>query len=166
VTQASSSATDQAVIALIAGYFCRVAETVGLPRSVAQIYSALFVADGPVSFTEVIDRAALSEASASTGLRLLERMKAVERVIVPGERATYYRPELSMRRLVGGFLQESLVPGLEAGGRLLDRASEAADEQLSPCLKERLSSLHRWHDLTADLLPTLSLFDGTEILKR
>lgn len=166
MTQASSSTTDKAVIALIAGYFCRVAETVGLPRSAAQIYSALFVAEGPVSFTEVVDRAALSKASASTGLKLLVRMKAVEMVIVPGERGTYYRPELSMRRLVTGFLQESLLPGLEAGGRLLDRASEASDAQLSPRLQERLASLHRWHDLTADLLPALTLFDGAEILKR
>ncbi|MGB6222300.1 GbsR/MarR family transcriptional regulator [Haloferula sp.] len=160
VPQTPPSLSETAVTDSITGYFCRVADTVGLPRSAAQIYSTLFVADAPISFTQVVERSGLSKASASTGLKLLERMRAVEIVVIPSERGTHYRPELSMRRLAAGFLEETLLPGLEAGGRLLDEATQQADDHLPAHLNERLSSLQRWHELTQDLIPALTLLDG------
>jgi DNA-binding transcriptional regulator GbsR (MarR family) len=143
----------------MAAYFCRMADTVGIPRSVALIYHALFVSSEPLSFTEIVENSGLSKASASTGLKMLERMHAAEVVVIPDVRGTYYKPELSVRRLVSGFLEESLVPGLEAGGRLLGETKAQLGEGLSPHLAERLSSLLRWHALTGDLLPALALLD-------
>lgn len=138
------------------GYFCRVADTFGLPRSVAQIYHALFIADEALSFTEIVDRALLSKASASTGLKLLERMRAVQVVVVPGSRSTYYRPELSVRRVASGFFEQSLLPGLEAGRRLLDDAPSADDPALPHHLRQRLASVHRWHEASQGLLPMIA----------
>lgn len=150
-----SRTADQAAEAM-AGYFCRVADTFGLPRSVALIYHALFVAEEPLCFNEIVDQAALSKAGTSTGLKTLERMRAVEQVVVPGSRSTYYRPELSLRRLAGGFLEQSLLPGLEAGGRLLETAPAADDPALPDHLKHRLSSLRTWHETSRELLPMLA----------
>jgi len=149
--------TDASVSATIAAYFCRLADTVGLPRSVALIYHSLFLAGDPLSFNEIVERSGLSKASASTGLKLLERMRALEQVIIPDDRRTYYRPELSLRRLVTGFIAESVNPGLDAGQRLLDQAETAADStpDLDPLLSERLTSLRHWHQMTQDLLPVL-----------
>ena len=146
---------DQAVQVML-GYFCRVADTFGLPRSVALIYHALFISEGPLSFTEIVDRSGLSKASASTGLKLLERMRAVEIVIVPGARGTFYRPELSVRRLASGFLEQSLLPGLEAGGRLLDAGPPADDPKLPDHLRQRLASVRRWHEASQGLLPMVA----------
>lgn len=136
------------------------ADTVGLPRSVAQIYATLFLSPVPLSFGDIVDMAGLSKASASTGLKFLERMRGAEIVVVPDDRRTFYRAELSVRRLVGGFVQESLQPGLDAGQRLLDTAAAVADDELPPLLKERLGSLRTWHALTRDLLPTLADLEG------
>jgi DNA-binding transcriptional regulator GbsR (MarR family) len=138
------------------GYFCRVADTFGLPRSVALIYHELFVAREPLSFKEIVERAGLSKGSASTGLKMLERMRAVEVVVVPASRSTYYRPELSLRRLASGFIEQSLLPGLDAGGRLLDNAPSSADPALPDHLRHRLSSLRKWHETSASLLPMLT----------
>jgi DNA-binding transcriptional ArsR family regulator len=151
----SSKIADQAVEAMT-GYFCRIADTFGLPRSVALIYHALFVAEEPLSFTEIVDRSGLSKGSASTGLKMLERMRAVEVVVVPASRSTYYRPELSLRRLAAGFLQHSLLPGLDAGGRMLDTAPSTEHPKLPDHLRQRLSSLRHWHEASQGLLPMLA----------
>ena len=83
-------------------------------------------------------------------------MLAVEIVHVPNDRNTYYRPELSLRRLAAGFLKQSLLPGLEAGGHHLDSAPSNSDEALSDHYSVRLSSLRSWHESSKDLLPLLA----------
>jgi len=140
----------------MAAYFARVADTFNLPRSVAGIYHTLFVAEKELSFTEIVENSRLSKASASTGLKLLKSMLAVEIVHVPNDRNTYYRPELSLRRLAAGFLKQSLLPGLEAGGHHLDSAPSNSDEALSDHYSVRLSSLRSWHESSKDLLPLLA----------
>ena len=140
----------------MAAYFARVAETFSLPRSAARIYHTLFVAEKALSFTEIVEISGLSKASASTGLKLLEGMLAVEIVHVPNDRNTYYRPELSLRRLAAGVLKQCLLPGLEAGGLYLDGAPSNSDETLSDHYSTRLSSLRSWHESSKDFLPLLA----------
>ncbi len=147
----------------MAAYFARVAETFSLPRSVAGIYHTLFVAEKDLSFTEIVEISGLSKASASTGLKLLESMLAVEIVHVPNDRNTYYRPELSLRRLASGFLKQALLPGLEAGGRLLESAPSPSDENLSEYLSTRLTSLRSWHSSSCDILPLLAALGEIEL---
>ena len=137
-------------------YFARVSETFSLPRSVGGIYHTLFIAEKDLSFTEIVEKSGLSKASASTGLKLLEGMLAVEIVHVPNDRNTYYRPELSLRRLAAGFLKQSLLPGLEAGGRLLEVGPSPSDETISDHFSARLSSLRSWHKSSEDLLPLIA----------
>ncbi len=151
---------DSEVRDSLAAYFCRMADTIGLPRSVALIYHTLFLAPEPLSFGDIVATSGLSKASASTGLKLLERMRGVEIVVISDDRRTFYRAERSIRRFVSGFIQESLQPGLDAGQRLLDQASTAPESELSPFVAERLASVRHWHEMTRDLLPALALLEG------
>ena len=160
MTEGTPSETNALISETLAAYFCRMADTIGLPRSVALIYHTLFLAEDSLSFRDIVERSGLSKASGSTGIKLLERMRGIERVMIPDDRRTFYRPELSMRRLVTGFIEESVHPGLEAGQRLLDQADTGASSDLSPILTERLASLRRWHKMTRDLLPALSALDS------
>ena len=158
------STANQAALDAMAAYFSRVAETFNLPRSVAAIYHTLFVAEEALSFTQIVENSGLSKASASTGLKLLERMLAVEVVHIPNDRNTYYRPELSLRRVAAGFLQQTLLPGLEAGGRVLEAAAPGdGEDQLSEHLQGRLSSLQSWHATSRDLLPMLAALGNLEV---
>lgn len=151
----ASTSAGQAVEAM-AGYFCCLADTFGIPRSVALLYHTLFVAERPICFNEISELSGLSKGSTSTGLRTLQRMRAVEVVFVPNDRNTYYRAELSLRRVAAAFFQESLLPGIKAGGRLLDAAPPADDSSLPATVQTRLSSLRTWHQASLGLVPMLA----------
>jgi DNA-binding transcriptional regulator GbsR (MarR family) len=134
--------TDSARQAL-SGYFCQLADSFGLPRSVALIYGTLFLG--------------LSKGSVSSGLRFLERMGFIHLVVEPSDRRTFYRPELSMRRLAAGLIEENFTPALKRGETLLDEA--ARDRELTDHLKTRLTTLQTWNETALGLLPALSLLD-------
>lgn len=163
MTTATPNQADEEVRVALAAYFCRMADTIGLPRSVALIYHTLFISSEPLSFNDIVEKSRLSKASASTGLKYLERMRGVEIVVVPDERRTFYRAERSIRRLITGFVQESLQPGLDAGQRLLDHPTHRPEFELSPLLAERLSSLRHWHQLTRELIPALTTLDPNPV---
>ena len=144
--------------ALIAAYFCRSAETLGIPRSLAQIYTALFLSPGPMAFEEIVARSGLSKASASTGLRDLERLHGVERIVVPADRRSFYQAQLSLRRLLGAFVAETIRPGLADGARLLQEAQVDLDHpDVTEHLRSRVRSLATWHARAAEILPVLSV---------
>lgn len=147
---------------LVLAYFSRAAETIGLPRSVAQIYATLFLSEQPLAFEEIVALSGLSKASASTGLRDLERLQGVERVVIPTDRRSFYRAQLSVRRIVGAFMAESIKPGIEDGARLLGRAATTVDQDsqapVSDHFRARLQSLLTWHERASEILPILAVF--------
>ena len=152
-TRAPASASE-----LVLAYFCRCADTIGLPRSLAQLYATLFLSEEPLAFEEIVARSGLSKASASTGLRDLERLHGVERVMVAQDRRSYYQAQLSLRRLLGAFVAETVKPGLHDGDRLLREALVLATEgDHSEHFKARLHSLVAWHDQASEILPMLAV---------
>jgi DNA-binding transcriptional regulator GbsR (MarR family) len=142
---------------LVMAYFTRCADTIGLPRSLAQLYATLFLSESPLAFEEIVIRSGLSKASASTGLRDLERLHGVERVIVAQDRRSFYQAQLSLRRLIGAFVAETVKPGLHDGDRLLREALVLATEgDHSEHFEARLNSLVTWHERASEILPILS----------
>ena len=141
----------------LSAYFCTLADSFGLPRSVALIYATLFLAENPLPVSEIIEESGLSKGSVSSGLRFRERMGVIHLVVDPSDRRTFYRPELSMRRLAAGLIEENFTPALKRGDKLLDTV--AKNEELSDHLKTRLASLQSWNETALGLLPALSLFD-------
>ena len=153
---ASSPETDRARQEL-STYFCQLADSLGLPRSVALIYGTLFLAENPLSASEIIEYSGLSKGSVSSGLRFLERMGFIHLVVEPSDRRTFYRPELSLRRLAAGLIEENFTPALKRSETLLDEVAKKSG--LSDHLKTRLASLQTWNETALGLLPALSLLD-------
>jgi DNA-binding transcriptional regulator GbsR (MarR family) len=87
----------------------RVALALGLPRSVGQLFGFVFGSARPVSFDEVLKNLGMSAGSASQGLRMLRRMGAVRTVYVFGDRRDFYVPELSLKKLLSGYVMEALL---------------------------------------------------------
>ena len=141
----------------LSAYFCQLADSFGLPRSVALIYGTLFLAENPLPVSEIIEESGLSKGSVSSGLRVLERMGFIHLVIKSSERRTFYRPELSLRRLVAGLIEENFTPALKRGETLLDEVAKTPE--LSDHQKTRLASLQSWNKTALGLLPALSLLD-------
>jgi DNA-binding transcriptional regulator GbsR (MarR family) len=156
---AEEMSADARVEALLTSYFSRLADAVGLPRSVALIYRILFLSSEPISFQQIVEISGLSKASASTGLRLLERVRGLVVITIPSDRRTFYKAELSIRRLVSGFIEHSLQPTLEAGDRFLAELDGEQERSLSPLHAERFASVREWHRLAREIIPLLSLID-------
>jgi DNA-binding transcriptional regulator GbsR (MarR family) len=143
---------------LVSAYFSRCADTIGLPRSLAQLYATLFLSEEPRAFEEIVVHSGLSNASASTGLRGQERLHGVVRVIVAHDRRSFYQGQLSFRRLLSAFVAESVAPGLKDGAHLLDDAMTLAEADLhSDHFKARPHSLVAWHDQAPEILPMLAV---------
>jgi len=141
----------------LSAYFCTLADSFGLPRSVALIYGTLFLAENPLPVSEIIEESGLSKGSVSSGLRFLERMGFIHLVVESSDRRTFYRPELSLRRLAAGLIEENFTPALKRGETLLDEVAKTPE--LSDHQKTRLASLQSWNKTALGLLPALSLLD-------
>ena len=66
-------------------------------------------------------------------------MGFIHLVVESSDRRTFYRPELSLRRLAAGLIEENFTPALKRGETLLDGV--ANNSELTDHLKARLASL-------------------------
>ncbi len=96
--------------------FVKMAQTLGAPRSLGEIYGLLFATVQPLSFQDIHDRLDLSKGSISQGLRFLRTVGAIQSVSVPDDRREYFEPVVELRALVGGFLKERINPQLAEWG--------------------------------------------------
>ena len=144
--------TEKAVIEL----FVRMAQAIGLQRTVGEIYGLLYATERPLTMDDVIARLKISKGSASQGLKLLRSFGAVRTEYVPGDRRDHYAVEVEVRHLLGGFLRERLQPHLAWGATRLneiDGLVAALPSSNHKILKERLVRLKRWRTRGQRMLP-------------
>lgn len=143
--------------------FTRMAQLVGLPKSIGQIYGLIYASPEPLNLDEVMSRLGISKGSASQGLKFLRSANAVRTVSVPGRRSDHYEPETSLRSLATGFLKEQIEPHLDHGLERLSRLRElAADPELQAddLLQERIQRLEKWHNRASSMMPWVLRFLG------
>jgi len=130
---------------------------IGLPKSIGEIYGMLFLSEEPLSFDDLVNRLGISKGSVSQGLRALRQIGAVSECPNGNGRRTYYQPEIRLKRLVGGFIREQVVPHLDSGtGKLAalnDAIGEIADDEHQKFLAERLERLEHWFKRSRLILP-------------
>ena len=156
-------------------FFSEVVQVFGVPKSVGQIYGLLYSTPEPLSFSDIVDRLDISKGSASQGLQLLRSLGAIN--VVPAspisslgsqiKRSVAYEPELSLRKLVSGVLQERIAPLAGAGAERLARLRELAEEDGdgSNFYLDRAKQLNTWRRRLKTILPMLSLLLGPKIKK-
>ena len=138
--------------------FVRLADLLGLPRSIGELYGALCIAPRPLHMEALRARLNLSKGATSQGLRLLRGFGAVRVTYLPGDRRDYFAAETELRKLVGGFLREQVQPHLRSGvdrldviGRLVHDVP-AADRAV---VTERVQRLEQWRRRAETLLPVM-----------
>ena len=123
----------------------------GVPRIAGRVIGLLLVCDPPYrSVGQIATELNVSKGSASTMTRLLLTSESIERVPVPGERATYYRlkPDSLERKLEArlammvGFRQLA-----EEGVALLEGAPSGRRERL-----ERVSRMYAFMEREMGLM--------------
>lgn len=134
-------------------FFVRMAQSVGLPKSVGLIYGHLFVSNRPLPFEDLVEQLPLSKGSVSQGLRVLQRLRAVRPIVQAQDRRSFFEAETSMRKLVGGFLHETVRPRLEQAEEELEQLASRLGEDHDKLLRQRVDSMRHWHAKALRLLP-------------
>lgn len=88
-------------------------ELEGMPRISGRLFGLLLVDPGPISFSALAERLAVSRGSVSTNARLLEGKGLIERVDVEGERQDYFRiadrPFVNMIHGIAARMRETMT---------------------------------------------------------
>ncbi|HTJ78188.1 MAG TPA: transcriptional regulator [Rariglobus sp.] len=142
------------------------AQALGIPRSLGEIYGLLFATPRPLAFQDIVDRLGMSKGSVSQGLRFLRTVAAIKPVVVSGDRREFFEPVVELRQLVAGFLRERLNPQIETWGA---RAKELKPADFSPdtlagddrkILDNRIDKLKAWQKRAGMVLPMVSKLLG------
>lgn len=140
-------------------FFVRAANLIGLPKSIGEIYGLLFCAAEALTFDELERRLEISRGSVSQGLKLLRQLGAVKIHYVSGSRKDHYLPELSMQRLVHGFVRDQIGPHLDSGSSSLEQIEawieQEPDAQTRAHALRRLNTLRSWKQRIQKLLPLI-----------
>lgn len=84
--------------------------TVGLPKSVGEIYGVIYASATPLSMDEIMGKLGLSLGSTSQGLKMLRSFGAVKTVYQPGSRKDYFTVELDFRKVITQYLADVVLP--------------------------------------------------------
>jgi DNA-binding transcriptional regulator GbsR (MarR family) len=158
VGRRAPSAGDSPLEREIIEFFVQMADALDMPRSVGELYGALYVSPEPLCMDDLAARLRLSKGATSQGLRLLRGFGAVKTVYVPGDRRDHFAAETGLRKLVAGFLKEQIQPRLTGGADRLERMrAMLASRNGAPAefLADRVDQLDRWHRRANRLLPVM-----------
>ena len=159
--------------------FAEMVQLFGVPRSVGQIYGLLYASPVPLSFYDIVEQLDISKGSASQGLQLLRSLGAsnvsdpiISQICHPPSnearaRSAAYEPELSLRKLLNGVLQERIMPLAATGGDHLAQLRKLAkqDGERSIFYLDRVKQLETWRRRLKAILPVLSALLGPKSRK-
>ena len=144
--------------------FLNAAQSMGLPKSLGQIYGLLFCRDESLSMIDIIELLSISKGSASQGLRALRQLGAVNSVFARDDRRERFVAEIRLRKLVSGFLREQGEPHLEKGLARLEKLRDLLDDEddLESTKRglKRENILSGWHRQMSRLLPWVKMIVG------
>ena len=133
----------------------------GLPKSIGEIYGLLYLSEQPLSFGDILSRLQISKGSTSQGLKFLRSLGAVKVVYTAGSRRDHFVAETELKKLVGGFIREELMPHLESGTNRVENLQAMLDPQdqaEGTFLGDRVRKLGTWHSRSGKLLPLIEKF--------
>lgn len=145
---------EQECVALFADYL----HVLGVPRSIGAIYGLLFASPEPLCFAQIVERLNASKGSVSQGLAFLRQSGAILPVDVPGDRREFFEPELGLRRLAMGLIQEKILPLAKGGRAALSRLRTQTAAEQGPQKSfqlDRIRQLETWHRQLGRVLPVV-----------
>lgn len=149
--------------------FVQMTQTLGLQRSLGEIYGLLFASPQPLAQQDIVARLGISKGSVSQGLRFLRTIGAIQPVPDASERRECFVPVVELRALVGGFIRERINPQLSQWTdrtqsiRLDDFKAPDSSSQTPADLtliNNRLEKLKTWHQRAEMVLPLMGKLIG------
>jgi len=137
-------------------------QSLGLGRILGQIFALLYLNPKPLCLDEIALELGVSKASVSITVRQLDRLAAVKRVWVKGDRKDYYEAETEFRAVIRHGLLETLRRKFDTAGQQvanvedsLQQALHEADgeeRQAIQVIAERLQKAKQFHNKMNGLL--------------
>jgi DNA-binding transcriptional regulator GbsR (MarR family) len=131
---------------------------------VGAIYGLAYASPEPLAMEDFVNRLGIAVGSASQGLRFLQRIGAVKPVYRASERRTLYAPEESVRRLIIGILNETILPQLRDSAERLPELRQQLDGVEDPAAREllehRVANLESWVRKSGKALPWIGKVVG------
>src|SRR5512146_2018451 len=78
----------------------------GFPKGVGAVFGVLYLAPGPLSLDEIVERTGLTKGAVSTDVRALARMGLVHRSSRLGDRKDYYVAETDFYKAIRAIMGE------------------------------------------------------------
>lgn len=138
--------------------FTEFLHVLGVPNSIGAIYGLLFASPKPLCFADIVERLGVSKGSVSQGLAFLRQSGAVNVVDVVGDRREFFEPELGLRRLASGLIQEKIQPlAKQTKGAVsrLKQHAEVARTEGNGFQMQRIKQLATWHRQLGRVLPVV-----------
>ena len=112
----------------------RVAQVLGLPRSVGEIYGLLYLSTKPASAPEIATALSISKGSVSTGVRQLLALGFIRKVWVQEQRKDYYEAVLDL----GNVARASYDSIIKVRTNNAERRFRAVEESLAESKSEMI----------------------------
>ncbi len=122
----------------------RLADSIGFPRSYAQIYGFLFISSKPVSAQDCVDMLKISRSSAGQGLKVLRDLGAIRATFDLGARREEFVIEPDLGVLIKAVLDGKLLPAFEEFFNSIESLESELDPRKHQFQLRRIEKLHRW----------------------
>lgn len=118
----------------------RLADQLGMSRSLGQLYGLLFLANKPLSAQDCVDALGISRSSAGQGLKALKKLGAIQSEFAFGDRCERFSIEPDLGVLITKVLDGLILPAFGAFFEAISAESKS-NKGLS---MDRLEKLFRW----------------------
>ena len=139
---------------MVREFFADTVKVLGLPKSVGEIYGALFISKTPLSLDDLVEQLEISKGSGSQGLKMLRTLGAVSEVEGLEGRKVFYQADVELKSLMGGIIREKIRPHLSSAKekiKLMNDYNTNDDTHYD----ERIKKLASWRKRAGMLLPIL-----------
>ena len=136
-------------------FWVEVADVLGFPRSVGEIYALIFVTADPLNADDIVEKLGISRSGVGQTLKTLADIGAIRAASGMQSRKDHYELQTDLGVLVRLFLNSRVLPRLDELNRrrttLTDRAKKTGPAHIAA----RLDKLERWRGKTKPLVAIL-----------
>ena len=141
-------------------------EAWGFKRNMGRMWTALYLADHPLTASELGDLLGLSSGSVSMLLAELGQWGAVKKAWIPGERREHYQAETTIWKLVSRVLRERELNWVKTALESFEDANRTLDAiaDVDPQVRARVAGLADLARVGAHLLEAILQGESVDAL--
>lgn len=122
----------------------QLADSLGLPKSLTQIYALIFASKHPVTAQDCVEALKISRSSAGQGLKALRDMGAIRPSLELGSRREAFVIEPDFGVLIRSIVRNKIAPAFDAFFAQIEPLEKSLAPQTDAFLVRRFQKLNRW----------------------